>query len=174
MKTIVLGGGCFWCIEAVYQRVKGVEKVVSGYAGGGNDEQPSYMDLHTGKAGHAEVVELTYDPGIVSLETLLEIFFSVHDPTTLNQPGTADEGPEYRSIILCSKEELDIARRAKEEAQKSWGKPIITEVKELDAFYPAEENHQNFYNNNPNVGYCQVIINPKLEKFVKKYKELLK
>jgi methionine-S-sulfoxide reductase len=174
MSTIVLGGGCFWCIEAVFQRVKGVEKVVSGYAGGGSDFEPSYWDLHSGKHGHAEVVEITYNPDEIRFEKILEIFFSVHDPTTLRQPGTGDEGHEYRSIILCAKEELPIAEIAKSDAQKLWDKPIITEIKKLDAFYPAEENHQNYYNNNQSAGYCQVIINPKLTKFEEKFSEYMK
>lgn len=174
MKSIVLGGGCFWCIEAVFQRVKGVEKVVSGYAGGGSNFKPSYWDLHSGKHGHAEVVEVTYNPETITLEELLDIFFNVHDPTTLRQPGTGDDGQEYRSIISCAKYELSIAENAKNEAQKLWNNPIITEIKELDAFYPAEENHQNYYNNNQSAGYCQVIINPKLAKYEEKYSEYIK
>jgi methionine-S-sulfoxide reductase len=174
MKTIVLGGGCFWCIEAVYQRVKGVEEVESGYAGGGTEIVPSYWDLHSGKYGHAEVVKVTYDPKLLSLEKILEIFFYSHDPTVTRQPGTGDDGPEYRSIILCDKEELKLANSAKENAQKLWDDPILTEVVEIDKFYAAEDNHQNFYNNNPNVGYCQVIINPKIAKFEKKFKDILK
>lgn len=174
MKTIVLGGGCFWCTEAVYQRVKGVEKVVSGYAGGGTGTDPSYWDLHTGAHGHAEVIEVTYDPAILPLETVFEIFFATHDPTTTNQPGTADMGQEYRSIILCAEDELEIAREAKNNAQRSWDRPIITEIVVLDEFHEAEAGHQNFYNENQGVGYCQVIINPKLEKFRKNFAHLLK
>lgn len=169
MKTVVIGGGCFWCIEAVFQRVKGVEKAVSGYAGG-NTPNPSYHNHEQ----HAEVVEVTYDPDVVTFEKLLEIFFGVHDPTTFNQPGTADVGPAYRSIILCTKEELPRAQKALQEAQKVWERPIITELKVLDTFYPAEDYHQNFYNQNPEVGYCQVIINPKLAKFQKKFHEFIK
>lgn len=168
MKTIVLGGGCFWCIEAVYQRVKGVEKVVSGFAGG-DMKNPDYRN----HGNHAEVVQLTYDESVTSLEKLLEIFFNVHDPTTLNQPGTADNGPEYRSIILCSENELELAKQMRDEAQKVWEDPIITEVKILDEFYEAEDYHQDYYNKNPQAGYCQVIINPKLAKFEAKFKEYL-
>lgn len=164
MKTIVLGAGCFWCTEAVFQRVKGVEKVVSGYAGG-TTVNPTY-ERH---GDHAEVIQLTYDEAMVTLQTLLEIFFGTHDPTTTNQPGTADDGPSYRSIILCAENELEIAHQALEKAQTNWDKPIITEIKMLDTFYPAENYHQNFYNQNPQVGYCRVIINPKLEKFEKKF-----
>lgn len=174
MKTIVLGGGCFWCVEAVFQRVKGVEKVVSGYAGGGTDAAPHYMNLHAGASEHAEVIEVMYDEQVISLEQLLEIFFGVHDPTTTNQPDTADNGPEYRSIILCAPDEIDIATKAKEQAQRLWDRPIITEVKPLDAFYPAEAYHQNYYNENKEQGYCQVIINPKLEKFRKNFSSILK
>lgn len=169
MNTIVLGGGCFWCIEAVFQRVKGVENVVSGFAGG-DDPDPSYYS----HGQHAEVVQITYDSAVITLEKLLEIFFGVHDPTTDNQPGTADSGPAYRSIILCSEDELEIAHKALEEAQKLWDNPIITEIKVLDAFYPAEDYHQNFYNQNADVPYCQVIINPKLAKFRKHFQEYLK
>lgn len=169
MKTIVLGGGCFWCIEAVFQRVKGVEKVVSGYAGG-DTPNPTYRN----HGNHAEVVELTYDEFQITLEQLLDIFFSIHDPTTTNQPGTADDGPEYRSIILCANDEINVALNAKKSATKIWGEKIITEIKELQAFYPAEEYHQDFYNQNQSVPYCQVVINPKLEKFRKKFSSLLK
>lgn len=169
MNNIVLGGGCFWCIEAVFQRVRGVESVVSGYAGG-ETPNPTY-DNH---GNHAEVVRVSYDSTAISLQQLLEIFFGTHDPTTLNQPGTADVGPGYRSIILCSEEELSTAQSALIEAQKVWEDPIITEIKVLDRFYPAEDYHQNYYNQNPQVGYCQVIINPKLEKFQKKFHDYLK
>lgn len=168
MKTIVLGGGCFWCTEAVFQRLKGVESVVSGYAGG-DIPNPTYHN----HGRHAEVVEVTYDPTVITLKQLLEIFFSVHDPTTLNQPGTADVGMSYRSIILCDESELTIAKTVKQEAQKQWNNPIITEINVLDTFYPAEDYHQNYYNQNPEAGYCQVIINPKLEKFRKKFNNYL-
>jgi methionine-S-sulfoxide reductase len=164
MKSIVLGGGCFWCIEAVYQQVKGVSKVVSGYAGG-DLANPTYSDHGT----HAEVVQITYDENQLTLDTILEIFFNVHDPTTLNQPGTADDGPSYRSIILCSDSELDKAEAIKEKAQELWDKPIITEIAMLKEFYPAEDYHQDYYNQNQNSGYCQVIINPKLAKFRAKF-----
>ena len=174
MKTIVLGGGCFWCVEAVFQRVNGVESVVSGYAGGGTDLTPSYNDLHTGKHGHAEVIEITYNENILSLDTIFEMFFYTHDPTTLNQPGTADMGEEYRSIILCSADELEKAEAAKADANELWDGKVMTEVKVIDKFYPAEDSHQNFYNENPGAGYCQVIINPKVAKFEKKFAEYLK
>ncbi len=174
MKKIVLGGGCFWCTEAVFQRVKGVENVVSGFAGGDKDDDPDYRKIHNADNNHAEVVEVTYDESVISLEQLLEIFFGTHDPTTLNQPGTADMGSEYRSIILCDEDELEIAHAAKEKAQENWDKPIITEVNVLDTFYPADDSHQDFYNRNTGVGYCQVIINPKLEKFQKNFAKYMK
>lgn len=169
MKQIVLGGGCFWCIEAVFQQVKGVERVVSGYAGG-DKPNPTYHN----HGNHAEVVQLTYDESVITLTQLLEIFFSVHDPTTLQQPGTADYGESYRSIILVAEDELEIALKAKDSEQNNWDNPIITEIKVLDTFYPAEDYHQNYYQNNSEAGYCQVIINPKLDKFRKHFSELSK
>lgn len=169
MKTIVLGGGCFWCIEAVFQQVKGIESVVSGYAGG-DKPNPTYHN----HGNHAEVVQLTYDESIIALQEILNIFFSVHDPTTLQQPGTIDYGESYRSIILTSEDELDIALQAKDLAQSNWDNPIITEIKPLDTFYPAEDYHQNYYQNNQSAGYCQVIINPKLEKFRKNFTDYTK
>ena len=168
MKTIVLGGGCFWCIEAIYQQVKGVEKVVSGYAGGDKTD-PTYESHGT----HAEAVQITYDESAITLETLLEIFFSVHDPTTKDRQGH-DIGPQYRSIILCSEDELSVAEAAKEKAQANWDKPITTEIKVLDTFYPAEDYHQDYYNNNQQAPYCEVVINPKLAKFREKFAKLLK
>ncbi len=174
MKDIVLGGGCFWCTEAVFQRVKGVSEVVSGFAGGGAGGNPDYWSIHGNDSSHAEVVQVTYDEQVITLTELLDIFFGTHDPTTTNQPGTADMGSEYRSIILCGEDELETANKAKDEAQKNWDKPIITEIKVLDKFTPAEEHHQNYYNNNQQAGYCQVIINPKLEKFQKKFTDYLK
>ncbi len=169
MNTIVIGGGCFWCIEAVFQQVKGVESVVSGYAGG-DLVNPSYHN----HGNHAEVVQLTYDESVITLEEILNIFFSVHDPTTLQQPGTADVGESYRSIILCTADELETALKAKDQAQANWQDPIITEIKSLDTFYPAEDYHQNYYQNNSEAGYCQVIINPKLDKFRKNFSNYTK
>lgn len=168
MKTIVFGGGCFWCIEAVFQRVKGVEKVTSGYAGG-DTKNPTYHN----HGSHAEVIEVQYDESSLNLETILEIFFAVHNPTTLNFQGN-DYGEQYRSIILCAEDELEAVATAKEKAQADWNQPIVTQVQVLDTFYPAEDYHQNYYNNNQSAGYCQVIINPKLEKFRKKFNSLLK
>ncbi|MCA9346713.1 peptide-methionine (S)-S-oxide reductase MsrA [Candidatus Saccharibacteria bacterium] len=168
MKTIVLGGGCFWCIEAVFQQVKGVENVISGYAGGTTDN-PNYSNI----GDHAEVAQISYDEKVINLEQILEIFFGVHDPTTLNFQGN-DYGEQYRSIILCKDSELETANKAKEMAQNNWDDPIVTEIKILDKFYPAETYHQNYYNNNTSAGYCQVVINPKLDKFRNNFKKYLK
>jgi len=169
MKTIVLGGGCFWCVEAVYQRVKGVESVVSGYAGG-DLLDPSYENHGT----HAEVVQITYDENAITLQKLLEIFFYAHDPTTIDQQGN-DIGTQYRSIILCNDHlEIDTARETISGVQDLWPNPIVTEVKLLDTFYPAEDHHQDYYNQNQGSGYCQVIINPKIAKFEAKFSEYLK
>jgi methionine-S-sulfoxide reductase len=163
MKSIVLGGGCFWCIEAIFQRVKGVEKVVSGYAGG-DLKDPTYEN----HGNHAEVVQITYDESVVSLEKIYEIFFHVHDPTTVNQQGN-DIGSQYRSIILCNDYiESEKAHSVIKGCRDLWDNPIVTEVNLLDKFYKAEDYHQNYFNNNPSSGYCQVIINPKIAKFEKK------
>jgi methionine-S-sulfoxide reductase len=168
MKTIVLGGGCFWCIEAIYQRVRGVEKVESGYAGG-DLLDPTYEN----HGSHAEVVQISYDENIISLEKLLEIFFYVHDPTTVNKQGN-DIGEQYRSIILCNNHiETEIAHKIIKGNKENWENPIVTEVNLLVKFYPAENYHQNYYNNNQSAGYCQVIINPKIAKFESKFAENL-
>lgn len=173
-KSIVLGGGCFWCTEAVFQRLRGVESVVSGYAGGGADDIPDYWSLHKPGNEHAEVIRVTYDPEQISLETLLEVFFNTHDPTTNQQPGTADKGEEYRSIVLYGEGEAEVAEAARTQAQEEWSDPIITELKPLDKFTPAEDEHQDFYNRNKGRnGYCSVIIDPKLKKFNERFADLL-
>ncbi len=175
MKTIVLGAGCFWCTEAVFQRVKGVSSVVSGYAGGGTSGEPGYWDLHVPGNTYAEVIQVTYDPEILPLAVVLEVFFGTHNPTVLQQPGTADKGAEYRSIILCSEEELEDAEAAKKKAQEDWDDPILTEIRVLDKFTEAEIEHQNYYNRNEGSNpYCQVVINPKLDKFRKRFDTLVK
>lgn len=174
-EVAVFGGGCFWCVEAVFQRVKGVEDVVSGYAGGHAGEV-SYEQMHKEDTGHAEVVQITFSPEAVSYEQLLEIFWTVHDPTTPNRQGN-DVGPEYRSIILTtSDEQYDQAKKSKEEvATQLWSNPIVTEIKPLDEFYTAEEYHQDYYNQNRDRNpYCQVIIDPKLAKFKQKFAHLMK
>ena len=169
MQTIVLGGGCFWCIEAIYQRVKGVEKVTSGYAGGQSNHVPSYYD----HGSHAEVIEITYDQDQISLQQLLEMFFYVHDPTTPNRQGN-DVGEAYRSIILYNTNEQKIlAEQIRQQSQSLWSNPIVTQIKQLDTFTPAEEYHQDFYNRNRSNPYCQVVINPKLAKFEQKFGHLM-
>lgn len=169
-----LGGGCFWCLEAFYQQVKGVRGVVSGYSGGINGPV-DYDIVHTSHTGHAEVVQLTFDPRVITYREILEIFFAMHDPTTFNRQGN-DLGEEYRSIILYHNEEQrQIADdMIKEYAPALWKDPIVTELKPFEVFYPAEDYHQNFYQNNQNIGYCQVIINPKLQKLRQKFAGRLK
>lgn len=173
-ETIILGGGCFWCLDAAYRRVKGVEKVVSGYAGG-QWPDPSYERVTTGTTGHAEVVQLSFDSQAIALKTILEIFWTIHDPTTLNRQGN-DVGTQYRSIILYNSPEQQVAieQSVKETATKLWGDAITTELIPLEKFYPAESYHQDYFNKNPEQGYCQVIINPKLQKLIKKFAQLLK
>lgn len=173
-EQATLGGGCFWCIEAMFKQLTGVSSVVSGYAGG-TTPRPTYEQLHQAETDHAEVIQVTFDPDIISYRELLEIFFTVHDPTTLNRQGN-DVGPEYRSIILYHNEvQKNIAEDVlKTSATKLWDKPIVTEIKPLDTFWPAEDYHQDFYAKNPEAGYCQVIINPKLTKFRQKFASRLK
>lgn len=158
-----LGGGCFWCLEAVFERIDGVVEVVSGYAGG-RKADPTYEEVCTGATGHAEVVQVTFDPKRISYAGLLEVFFKAHDPTTLNRQG-ADVGTQYRSIILYDgDEQRKAAEAARRKAQKDWKDPIVTEIVPLAAFYRAEDYHQDFYDNNRSYGYCRVIIEPKLNK----------
>jgi len=165
IKSIVLGGGCFWCLEAVYNQIDGLE-VVSGYAGG-ITKNPTYEQVCSGTTGHAEVVKINYNPSIISLKTILEIFFEIHNPTTLNRQGN-DIGTQYRSIILFSdEEELEIINEVINEVQKEWLTPIVSEVYKLDAFYEAENYHQKYFERNPNQRYCKFIINPKIIKFKK-------
>lgn len=170
--SIVLGGGCFWCLEAAYQMVRGVTKVVSGYAGG-DTPGPSYQTVCSGRTGHAEVVRVEFDTTELSLLDVLEIFWTIHDPTTLNQQGN-DVGTEYRSVILYhDAAQRTIINQAMAAAAKVWPSPIVTEVKSLEKFYPAEPEHQNFFKKHPEMGYCQIIINPKLEKLRQKFAERL-
>lgn len=170
LQTATLGGGCFWCLEAVYELVNGVESVVSGYAGG-HVANPSYERVCTGTTGHAEVTQVTFDPSVVSLSHLLDIFFTIHDPTTLNRQGY-DVGPQYRSIILYHNDE----QKAEAEAaikrvveQGLYRDPLVTQVEPLDIFYKAEDYHQEYFRSNPGASYCQVIIEPKVAKFRDKY-----
>ena len=169
-ETATLGGGCFWCTEAVYQMLPGVKSVVSGYAGG-TKPNPTYEEVCTGDTGHAEVIQITYDPQQVSYEKILETFWDVHDPTTLNKQGH-DSGTQYRSIILYNSEaQKAAAEKSKQEAQKNFKNPIVTQIVPLKAFYRAEGYHQDYYRNNPNQGYCRAVIRPKVEKFEKKLHE---
>jgi peptide-methionine (S)-S-oxide reductase len=174
-EVATLAGGCFWCLEAVYDNLKGVEDVVSGYAGG-QTPSPSYHEVSSGRTGHAEVVQVTFDPQQISYREILEVFFSIHDPTTLNRQG-ADVGTQYRSAIFyhTPKQKATAEAVIQDLSQQDlWGRPIVTELAPFTAFYPAEAYHQEYFARNPNQGYCQVVIAPKVAKFRKKYMERLK
>ena len=171
MELVTFGSGCFWCTEAVFQQLKGVETVVSGYSGG-HVENPSYEQVVTGKTRHAEVCQINFDPDQISFEDMLEIFFDTHDPTTLNRQGN-DVGTQYRSVIFYhSEEQREIAERVKAELEKSGSlkNSIVTEIVPFEKFYPAEDYHQNYFRNNPNQTYCRFVIAPKLDKFEKVFK----
>lgn len=162
-ELATIGGGCFWCTEAVLERVPGVLKAVSGYAGG-KTANPTYEDVCTGRTGHAEVIQVEFDPTVVSYQRILEVFFEAHDPTTLNRQG-ADEGTQYRSVIFYHDEAQHVAAgRAKLAAQAHWPDPIVTEIAPLVKFYPAEKYHQDYFKNNPTQGYCSFVIKPKMKK----------
>lgn len=172
LETATLGGGCFWCMEAVYQRVEGVTAVVSGYAGG-TTPNPSYKQVCTGLTGHAEVCQITYDPTIISFDEILAIFWKIHDPTSLNKQGE-DEGTQYRSVIFYHDEEQKKKATdyiAKLNDEKVFRRKVVTEVAELTDFYRAEEYHQNYFQNHPEQAYCQSVIAPKVGKFEKLFKE---
>ena len=174
-EIITLGGGCFWCVEAVFEQLRGVEQVISGYAGG-HVPNPSYREVCGKQTGHAEVVQVTFNPGMISLREIFEIFFISHDPTTPNRQG-ADVGPQYRSIILYhTPEQKRVAEEVIEEfnAREIWTSPIVTELKPLEEFYPAEEEHQDFFQRNPNQPYCLIAIAPKIAKLRKQYMDKLK
>jgi peptide-methionine (S)-S-oxide reductase len=161
------GGGCFWCVEAIFQRLDGVKSVASGYAGGKTDN-PTYKEVCTGETGHAEVIQIEYDPSKISYQDLLDVFWQAHDPTTLNRQG-ADRGTQYRSIILYHDEgQKQLAEAAKKKAAGQFRDPIVTEIVPLTKFYKAEAHHQNYYNENQNAPYCQFVIRPKLDKLLKK------
>jgi peptide-methionine (S)-S-oxide reductase len=163
LNTATFGGGCFWCIEAVYERLEGVHAAVSGYMGGAS-ENPSYREVCSGTSGHAEVVELSFDPEVVSYETLLDWFWQSHDPTTLNRQG-ADVGTQYRSVIFYHDEaQREAAERSKQAAQAAFHAPIVTEISPAGIFYPAEDYHQDYYRANPGAPYCQMVIRPKMAK----------
>ena len=174
-KTIVFAGGCFWCTEALFSELKGVEKVVSGYSGG-KVVNPTYKEVCTGTTGHAECTIITYNPALITFAELLEVFWTTHDPTTLNRQG-ADHGTQYRSAIFYTDEDQKqqaIAYKAKLEKEKIWDHPIVTEITMLEKFYPAEDYHQSYYSNNGDQGYCRIVITPKLEKFKKIFASKLK
>lgn len=175
LSIATFGGGCFWCTEAVFQRVKGVEKVVSGYMGG-KVKNPTYKEVTTGLTGHAEVIQITYNPSIISYDELLEIFWGTHDPTTLNRQG-ADVGTQYRSVIFYHNEaQKELAESYKKELDSSgaFDRTIVTEISPASAFYKAEDYHQNYFNLNSNVPYCTYVIQPKLDKFNKVFANKLK
>ncbi len=174
-ETATLGGGCFWCFEPIFEELQGVQDVVVGYAGG-HVENPTYRQVTTATTGHAEVVQVRFDPGIISFEDILRVFFATHDPTTPNRQGN-DVGPQYRSIILYHNEaQKEAAEAVIEEIGQAgiWGAPIVTEVEPFEIFYMGEDYHQEYYKKNPWQGYCQVIIAPKVAKFRKKYQDRLK
>lgn len=175
LSIATLGAGCFWCVEAIFQDLQGVHKVVSGYAGG-EVENPTYYEVCSGTTGHAEVIQVHYDPSVISFEDLLYVFWRTHDPTTLNRQG-ADVGTQYRSAILYHDEEQKgIAEKSKGETDASdlWRNPIVTEIAPMTKFYPAEDYHQNYYKDNPNQPYCRVVIDPKVRKFRKSFGDKLK
>ena len=175
LKVAVLGGGCFWCVEAVYRDLDGVRAVKSGYAGG-HTEHPRYKDVCRGDTGHAEVVRIAYDPRVLSYADLLRVFFTIHDPTTLNKQG-ADVGTQYRSVILTSDEdEVRIAREVMAEitAAGLYDRKLVTEIAPLETFYPAEDEHDDYFARNPGIGYCQVVVAPKVRKFRKEFANRLK
>jgi len=167
LETATLGGGCFWCTEALFQMLPGVKSVTSGYAGG-TKANPTYADVCSGKTGHAEVIQIEFDPEVASYDKILSTFWEAHDPTTLNQQG-ADHGTQYRSIILYKDDAQKVAaEKSKAEAQKKLSKPIVTEIVPLKTFYKAEGYHQDYYRSNSNQPYCRMVIQPKIEKFEKK------
>lgn len=175
METATFGSGCFWCTEAIFLNLEGVDKVVSGYTGG-KVKNPTYKEVCSGLTGHAEVVQLTFNPAIVSYEQLLEVFWQTHDPTTLNQQG-ADVGTQYRSVIYyhseAQKRSAEFFKKRLDE-ERAFDRPIVTEISEATIFYPAEDYHQNYYNLNGNAPYCTFVIRPKLEKFKKAFEAMLK
>jgi methionine-S-sulfoxide reductase len=175
LETATFAEGCFWCNEAVFQRLRGVASVVSGYSGG-NVDKPTYEQVTTGRTGHAEVIQITYDPKQISFDDLLKVFWQTHDPTTLNRQGH-DVGTQYRSAIFYHNDEQKrIAEAYKKQLDKTgvFKSPIVTEITQFKAFFPAEKYHQNYFNLNPNQQYCQFVIRPKVEKFNKDFKDLLK
>ena len=173
IETATLGGGCFWCTEAVFQEVKGVEKVISGYSGGNAPGKPTYREICSGLTGHAEVIQITFDANVVSFEDLLVIFMTTHDPTTLNQQG-ADRGTQYRSVIYYQNEnQKKVSEEVLKQIQPYYNDKIFTEISALDIFYEAEQEHQNYYRENTKQGYCSFVIEPKLSKLRKLHADKL-
>lgn len=175
VEVATLGGGCFWCLEAVFRELKGVRRVVSGYAGG-HVPNPSYEDVCTGRTGHAEVVQIDFDPAVIAFRDLLDVFFTIHDPTTLNRQG-ADVGTQYRSVIFHHGPEQERVARdvlAALAREGTWDVPLVTEVVPFTAFYPAEDYHQEYFGRNPGQGYCRAVIAPKVAKFRRQHLERLK
>ena len=174
LQLATFGGGCFWCTEAVFQEVKGVEKVISGYSGGNAPGKPTYREICSGLTGHAEVVQITFDAHVISYEDLLVIFMTTHDPTTLNRQG-ADQGTQYRSVIFYHNDnQKDIAEIVAKEMAPYYENPIVTELKPIGMFYEAEKEHQDYYRNNQTQGYCSFVITPKLAKLRKLHADKLK
>lgn len=174
-ETATLGAGCFWCVEAIFEELNGVSSVTSGYTGG-SVKSPSYKEVCNGTTGHAEVAQIVFDPNVISFTEILEVFWQTHDPTTLNRQG-ADVGTQYRSAIFYhNQEQKTIAEGLKKEldASGAWDNPIVTEISAISEFYPAEDYHQEYYQNNPNAGYCNYVIRPKVEKFRKVFADKLK
>jgi len=174
-EIAILGAGCFWCVEAVFSELKGVESVTPGYTGG-NTDNPTYKDICTGTTNHAEVAKIIFDSSVISFDELLEVFWKTHDPTTLNRQG-ADQGTQYRSVIFYTSEnQKEKATRYKNKLNelKTWDNPVVTEITELGKFYPAENYHNDYYKNNPDQGYCRMVIQPKVEKFRKAFEAKLK
>lgn len=174
LEQMTVGGGCFWCTEAVIDQVKGVEKVVSGYSGGKVPGTPTYREVCSGLTGHAEVIQITFDPTIISFEDLLKIFMTSHDPTTLNRQG-ADKGTQYRSVIFYHDEkQKEISETVLKEMGSYYEDSIVTELSPLEKFYPAEDEHQEYYANNQFQGYCTIVISPKLAKLKEMHADMLK
>jgi peptide-methionine (S)-S-oxide reductase len=170
LESAIVGGGCFWCVEAQYKMLKGVKKVVSGYSGG-HVKDPTYKQICNGDTGHAEVIRIDYDPALITFRDVIDLFWDAHDPTTLNRQGN-DVGTQYRSIILyTSEEQKKVSEESKVNAAKIIGKPIVTEIVPLEVFYPAEDYHQDYFKNNPYQGYCQAVVRPKVSKFKQKLQE---
>ncbi len=173
LALATLGGGCFWCIEPLFQSLQGVIKVESGYSGG-LINNPTYREICSGLTGHAEVIQIQFNPSIVSYREILDVFFEVHDPTTLNRQGN-DSGPQYRSVVFYhSDAQRQVAEEARSAAQANWSNPIVTEISPLINYFPAEAYHQNYYAANPNQPYCALVIGPKIQKFRKLYSARLK